>query len=385
MRLAISLIVASMLGCVVGGDDDEVDSDGNGEGLEPAAVDPMHLNIGFQGDASQFDYWPDWERANVVQPGNRVCHYYFSWDVGNQAPHSGSVSDGSSRAYLDNWLANAQGTCDEVLIAFKSMSHRAAVDEVSFTNAFERFVSTDWTAETGYTGAFTFSTWNEPNNPGDAGNGLGVVIEANLAARYYLAAEALCQKHGCRVVAGDFASNGDLWNDFEWNCANDNVETSQLCDAFSSVNPQHLRASYLDKYKNEIARHANDSNYRLGPHFRPDVFAYHGWHDTNEFIYEGHHCTGYGNCAIHRILTSLGGSWGSVSIWDTEDGMGQKGALTDQAQACGAAFVIRTALLSQRIHRVFITRLHGGDLELESGHVPRAAFGVLAARQTSCN
>jgi hypothetical protein len=383
-----TLTLTSMLtACVIGDELVDADSDGNGddgEGLQSdTAVDPRHVNIGFQGDATQFDYWPDWNQATVVQPGNKVCHYYFAWNVGNQQPHSGSIADESSRAYLDSWLARAQGTCSEVLIAFKSMTPRAAVDEDTFTNAFKNFVSTDWKAETGYTGAFTFSTWNEPNNPGDAGNGLGVKIEANLAARYYLAAEKLCKAHGCRVVAGDFASNGDMWDDFEWNCANDNVEASQLCNTYSSVNTQHHPASYLDKYKNEIARHASDRKYNLGAHFRPAVFAYHGWHDTNEYIYAHHRCTSYGDCAIRRILTSLGGSWGAVKIWDTEDGMGQKGALTDHDQACGAAFVMRTATISPRTDRVFVTRLHGGDLQLEIGHVARAAFGVLAARKTS--
>jgi hypothetical protein len=122
--------------------------------------------------------------------------------------------------------------------------------------------------------------------------------------------------------------------------------------------------------------------YGLGIGFRPEVFAYHGWHDTNEYIYDNQLCTNYGNCAVRRLLKSLGSSWASVKIWDTEDGMGQKGALTDPQQACGAAFVMRTATISSRIERVLITRLHGGDLQIEVGHTPRAAFGVLAQRQT---
>jgi hypothetical protein len=57
--------------------------------------------------------------------------------------------------------------------------------------------------------------------------------------------------------------------------------------------------------------------------------------------------------------------------------------LSDHDQACGAAFVMRSATISNRIERVLITRLHGGDLQLEVDHTPRTAFGVLAARQTA--
>ncbi len=383
-RLLFASAIAAMTSCVVGDAIDESDGNGDdGEGIEPDAASPLKVNIGFQGDATQFEYWPDWNQATVVQPGNKVCHSYFAWDVGNAPPNSGDVSDPASRATLDDWLHQAEGHCDEVLIAFKSMTHRAAIDEATYTTAFEHFVSIDWAKETGYTGAFTFSTWNEPNNPGDAGTGLGVQIEANLAARYYLAAEKLCRVHGCKVVAGDFASNDQMWNDFEWNCANDNVATDELCKTKSSVNTQGLPASYLDKYKNEIAQHANDAKYGLGEGFRPAVFAYHGWHDTNEYIYDHQKCTSYANCAVRRLLKSLGSSWGQVKLWDTEDGMGQKGALNDHDQACGAAFVMRSATISDRIERVLITRLHGGDLQLEVDHAPRKAFGVLAARQTT--
>ena len=382
-RLSALVCLAILNACVVGSDEVPSDGDEDGDsGTASFAQTPDRLNIGFNGDATQFAYHPDWDTATVAQPGNRVCHTYISWDVAWQAPHAGAVGDESSRAYLDNWLAGAIGHCDEVFLAFKSMTHRAAVDEATYTRAFAAFVTVDWHAETGFAGALSFSTWNEPNNAGDDGNGLGVVIEANLSARYYLAAEALCRKRGCKVAAGDLASNGTMWNDWMWNCANDNVATAELCASFSSRNPHHLPASYLDKYKNEIAQHANDAKYALGNDFRPAYFAYHGWHDTNEYLYDQQRCTSYDDCAIRRLLTSLGGSWGSVRLWNTEDGMGQKGALTDHAQACGAAFLIRTASLSSRIERVFVTRLHGGDTQLvNTDHTMRPAFAVLAKRQ----
>jgi hypothetical protein len=385
MQLRNVLAILLLTGCVVGDDPiDDSDGDGNdGTGVQADAASPKSINIGFDGELDQFGYFADFFGASSIQPGPRLCHGYFEWNVGSMQPHSGDPTDSSSRAFLDAWLTAAQGHCDEALIAFKSMSNRAAPNEADFTTAFDNFVNTDWAAETGFTGTFDFSVWNEPNNPGAAGNGLGVTIEAQLAARYYLTAEAACKTRGCKVVAGDFASNGNMWDDFEWNCANDNVATSQLCKSFSNANPGKLAASYLDKYKNEIAQHANDSKYQLGAGFRPKYFGFHGWHDTNEYLGPGSHCSDYGDCAARRILKSLGGSWGGVVLWDTEDGMGQNSALSDTDQACGAAFVMRLATITDRVERLYITRLHGGQDEIENGHTPRPALEVLANRETS--
>ncbi len=222
-----------------------------------------------------------------------------------------------------------------------------------------------------------FSTWNEPNNPADAGNGLGVQIESGLAARYYMAATKLCRSHGCSVVAGDLATNGNMWEDLSWNCADDNVAANELCAEYSPENAAHASASYLDRYKNEIAQHRDDLPYRLGAAFHPKVFAYHGWHDTNEYLANAAPCDSYGDCAVRRLEKSLGGIWAATDIWDTEDGMGQNGALSDQEQACGAAFLLRLATATARVKRVYITRLSGGTTELVAG-TPRPALGVLA-------
>ena len=113
------------------------------------------------------------------------------------------------------------------------------------------------------------------------------------------------------------------------------------------------------------------------------MFAFHGWHDVNEYLKTGNHCESYDDCATRRILTSLGGSWGGVELWDTEVGMGQKGALSDPAQACGAAFLMRLSTLSRRITRIYDTRLHGGTLALFDGATPRPALTVLAHRETT--
>ena len=89
-----------MASCVsdITGDDVAPDGDGDdGEGIQAAAVSPMKVNIGFQGDAGTFEYWPDFSAATVVQPGNKVCHYYFPWNVGNQAANAGDPTDPTSR------------------------------------------------------------------------------------------------------------------------------------------------------------------------------------------------------------------------------------------------------------------------------------------------
>ena len=377
LALSFTGLVAS---CVSDVDGVAADGDGNdGEGVSPEAVSASTIDIGFDGFADQFGDYSTFYAIDKTH--THLCHGYFAWNVGSQPPKSGDPSDQSSRAYLDNWLAAAEGHCAEVLIAFKSMSNRAALDEDDFTTAFQDFVDTDWEAETGFTGKFDFSTWNEPNNPGTAGNGLGVQIEANLAARYYMNATKLCRSHDCEVVAGDFATNGTMWDDLEWNCANDNVELDQLCAEHSSENPAHAAASYLDKYKNEIAQHRDDTRYALGADFHPMVFAYHGWHDTNEYLGDGAHCDSYGDCAARRLETSLGGMWSATDIWDTEDGMGQNGALSDHDQACGAAFLLRLATITSRVKRVYITRLSGGTDELIDASGARPALGVLANRE----
>ena len=378
MKYALALVLLSA--CLVGDEPYDEGTDGDGTMDEqPFAIDPANLNIGFNdGTASQFDYYPDFFSQDIHH-GPHLCRAYFQWDVADQAPHAGDPTDPASRAFVDAWLAAARGHCDEALVSFKAHYHRAAPSADRYAAAFDKFAATDWAAETGFTGAFAFTPWNEPNNGADDGDGLGLEIGARLAARYYLAAERSCRQHGCKVAAGDFASNGDMWNAFEWNCANDNVAPSELCRQHSAVSTGP--ASYLDLYKNEIVNSAH--SYGLPQGFRPAYFAYHGWHDTNLYLTSASHCSAYGDCAVRRILRSLGGSWARVELWDTEDGIGQKAALADHDQACGAAFLIRLTTLSTRIRRVYVTRLHGGDLELLAGHAARPALNVLAKRERS--
>jgi hypothetical protein len=373
-RLLVALpLVLLAAGCAPGSIDDE---DGD---IESALVagDPHKIDIGFDGLVDQFGYFADFYDKNVAADAH-LCHGYIGWNVANQPPQHGDVTDPDARSYVDHWLATAEGHCDEALISFKTGTHGSPPTEAQFAAAFHNFVTADWASEAGFTGRFAFTPWNEPNNAADAGDGLGVIIDARLAARYYLAAEKECRAAGCKVAAGDFASNGNMWNDFEWNCANDNVAAAQLCKTKSSANKSGAPSSYLDRYKNEIANEA--THFGLPAGFRAEYFAYHGWHDTNEYINDASHCSTYGDCALRRILQSLGGSWGGVALWDSEDGLGQNVPIADGEQACGAAFLLRLLSISRRVDRLYITRLHGGGGQLLDGHTPRPAMDVLADR-----
>jgi hypothetical protein len=381
--LLVAMLATHVPACMVGDEFSQDDGTDDGGGIQPdVAGDPTHLNIGFNdGHVDEFQYYPDFFNASSIRPGPRLCHAYIGWHVGLQAPHSGSVTDQGAREYIDNWFAQAQGNCDDALIAFQAYTHGNPPSVSDYAAAVDAFAKTNWAAEAGFTGHISIAPWNEPNNGGDAGDGLGAPLDARLAARYYLAVERTCRANGCTAVAGDFATNGNMWDDLEWNCANDNVSPSQLCNQKSNANPSGQPASYLDRYKNEIVNKAQ--SFGLPSGFRPAVFAYHGWHDSNEYINTASHCSSYGDCALRRVLRALGGSWAGVVIWNTEDGIGQDVPISDGEQACGAAFMMRLLTISNRVHRVYITRLHGGGGQLLVDHnTRRPAFGILANRQT---
>jgi hypothetical protein len=385
-RIVPAALVVFATSCTIGDPTVDDGDDGPGGpddiGVQPFAEDPANLNIGFNdGSADEFNYYDDFFQSGIHN-GPRLCHTYVAWNIADQAPHNGTVTDPATRAYLDDWLAKAQGHCDEALISFKAPGHGNPPATSTYAAAFEKFAATSWATETGFTGSFAFTPWNEPNNAADAGTGLGVAIDARVAARYYLAAERSCRKHGCKVAAGDFASNGDMWDAFEWNCANDNVAPSELCKSRSSANSGTQAASYLDRYKNEIVNSASD--FGLPGGFRPEYFAYHGWHDANRFLDAGDHCSTYATCALRRILRSLGGSWDGAQIWDTEDGAGQSESPDDHDQACTAAFMVRLQAITSRVRRLYVTRLHGGGGQLiRDGHVARPALGIFANRRTT--
>jgi hypothetical protein len=372
----VGLLVVAACGGTGGEDPQSSSQDLSGS---PAAID-----IGFNGGPDQFAYFPAFFTTDV-QAGPRLCHTYIAWDVANEAPVLGNASSREgTRAWFEYWLHEAAGRCDEALVTFKALAPGKAPTggaDGQFARAFEKFLAQPWAAETGFTGGFSFTAWNEPNNPNGAGNGLGSVLEPELAAQYYLAAERACRGKGCKVAAGDFASNGNWWNDFEWNCADDNVAPGALCRVDSSENPGHRPASYLDRYKNYVADHATE--YGLPSGFRPEYFAFHGWHDINEYLDTGNHCASYSDCVTRRLLQSLGGSWAGARVWDTEVGVDQDAApIPDAEQACGSAFLLRLTALSPRIGRLYYTRLHGGTGELFGG-TARPALEVLARRRTT--
>ena len=150
------------------------------------------------------------------------------------------------------------------------------------------------------------------------------------------------------------------------------------------MNPTGKPPSYLDRYKNLIAIHATD--YGLAPGFRPEVFAYHPWHDVNSYIDSNAPCSSYQNCVTRRLLRSLGGSWGGVEIWDNEIGVGlQNPTPPDEntTQPCGAAFLVRLTLLSPRVTRLYYMHFLSGHGPLFDGTTLRPAGRVLAARATS--
>jgi hypothetical protein len=374
MRILLPLAAFPLIACVASADESTGSTSAEISGA------PDAINIGFNGDASQFPFLDDFfAKSDVPRPGPRLCHTYPGWNVAEQPAGSGSLSDSTSRAWLEAWLRAAEGHCDEALLSFKPPPGTAAPSTSAFAAAFAKFRATSWA---GWTGRISFTPWNEPNNGAGGGDGLGAPLSPEQAAAYYLAIRHACVAPDCKVAAGDLASNGEMYKDFRWSCPDDDVAPSKLCHA----------ASYLDRYKNYIANHANDAPYHLGPRFRPEYFAYHGWYDVNSYLDTGSHCSTVDDCTTRALLQNVGGSWGGAKIWDTEVGSGQDGTgfpdPADAPQACGTAFLLRlSADLSARIERVYYTRLYGGNgrlVDVTSGTTTyRPAFVVLADHHTS--
>ena len=323
-------------------------------------------------------------RAGESSAGPRLCHVYTYWDIAHHDPVGGDKTHILSG--LIDWITHS--SCDEVLVSFQGPQQAGAESPPTATSFESAFVAFQALTHAGkplhaWAGKLTFTPWNEPNNAANSGNGLHEAITPELAAAYYLAARRHCSpSSGCTVAAGDFATNGGTAADIEWNCANDNVagDKPDHCAAPSPENPADKPPSYLDWYKHFIATHATD--YGLAVGFRPEVMAYHPWHDVNAYIESNAECTDYHDCVTRRLLRSLQGSWGAVAIWDTEIGVGLQAspAPSKHEQACGAAFLVRLTDLSSRIKRVYYMRFDGGNGPLvESGSV-RPAGHVLATR-----
>jgi hypothetical protein len=356
------------------------------------AQNAQNLNIGFNGPNRQLPYMTTFYAAtnayyrsigSAAMPGNRHCHAYLSWDIAENPIGSGNINREGTRAWLEDWLKHAQGQCDEALLTFKYIDGvskgKGFPTPADFEAAFKMFQSISW-AYTGWTGTFAFTAWNEPNNGAPSGDGLSIPVEAKLAADYYLALRKYCTPPSCSVAAGDFGSNGHLGNGFVQNCTRG---VATLC----------RNASYLDQYKYYLANDAASYGLGSGTSFRPEMFAYHGWDDINDYINHNPNCGSVKdhNCTTWVLLNSLSSdSWANSEIWDTEVGAGQNPQSNPDAitQACAASFLLRlTATAGARITRIYYTRPYENDGEhwslfTPSGD-PKPAFTVLANRDTS--
>ena len=349
----------------------------------------QNLNIGFSGPDQQFPYMDTFYSATdayyrsigrVSMPGNRHCHAYLSWDVAQQPVASGPIGTEGSRAWFEDWLAHAEDHCDQALITFKYVNGvtvaPGAPSSAAYEAAMETFLATSW-SYTGWTGRFDYTPWNEPNNGSGTGDGLTVQIDAQQAADYYLALRKHCTPSSCTVAAGDFGSNGNMWQDYVQNCSNDLAST--LCS----------NASYMDKYKHYLA--ADTVTFGFASGFRPEVFAYHGWDDINNYINAASHCTDPDRCTIRALFTALSGdTWTGSSIWDTEVGAGQDPQSNPDptVQACAASFLLNlTASISSRFYRIYYTKADESDGQhwslFDSMGAEKPAFSVLADRNIS--
>jgi hypothetical protein len=377
------------------------------------------INIGFNGPQEQFDHYGDFFDLGTTEPspGPRLCHWYMPWYTAcedasctTSTPKDLSsvtcpVPDSESKTapYLACWLkqAHSVGGCEEALISFKGDWKKGEADHSPppydhYKNAMLAFKKIPWKEISGFTGNISISPWNEPNNGSDEGNGLGKPIAADRAATYYLIAQEVFEPGDWKVAAGDFASNGNFWDNFEWNCANDDVRTGDLCKKKSPYNTGRpsKHASYLDNYKNHIYTHWHDYKIKAK---HPPYFAFHGWHDINVFLEHGSMCRDYSDCVTRRLSESLSGKfWQDLEIWDTETGVGQKDFYEPPKQACGAAFLLDTTAIDQRITRIYYTRLYNANpktlpqelltqkvVDGKAEYVPSDALGVLAWREPS--
>lgn len=355
------------------------------------AQNALNLKMGFNGPDSQFPYTDTFYSATEAyyqslgrqMPGVRYCHAYLSWDIAEQPVGSGNINKEGTRNWFENWLSNAQGHCDEALITFKYISGVSTgtgfPTPATYEAAFVAFQNTSW-FYTGWTGRFAFTPWNEPNNGHPSGDGLHVKLDPHIAADYYLAIRKHCLPSSCTVVAGGFGSNGHLGRGYVQNCASD---SAPLC----------VNATYMDIYKHYLMADAPSYGLAGGMSFRPEIFAYHGWDDVNDYIHKNPNCDSISDssCTTYVLLKSLSqDTWKFVKIWDTEVGAGQYGHTNPNAvtQACAASFLLRlTATAGQRITHIFYTKAYMSNGKywslFDSSGTEKPAFYVLADRNIS--
>jgi glucosylceramidase len=389
------------------------------------AGNPDNITIGFSGELNQFSYYGDFFNAQASlapsAPSERLCHIYVPWNIAcsesdatcASGPSAVSVTtptvdnwdtlcsqysshpSNNDPQYVACWLFAAQQpmdgsdspNCDEALFTFKGKGFLSEAD-IHYENAMKAFFSAFNSSHTGYAGGFSFTPWNEPDNVVPAGNGLcspnaenkcvdgqnSRKIGPDEAAKYYLIIEQLCETTqtfpspttggGCKVAAGDFAAEPRFWSDY-------------VLD-----NPGH----YMRDYKSYIETHAVD--YKLNSKY-PAYFAFHDWHDINDFLSTGNTCDDASTCMTTQLVKSLSDEgWASAKLWDTESGVNQGGKnvkpLDDGRQSCGAAFLLHLTALDRRITRLYFMRLYSPSSSdypqpLETNHDGSQAFDVLAS------
>jgi Glycosyl hydrolases family 43 len=383
--LAVGFVLAACGSSPSGEDVGTLDPALAGGASPDSSPRPHSFDVGVSEWTSEFAPFAAF-RAVSGATGPRLCHAYTFWDIAHRDPPSGDETH--TLHGLEGWFAIAATACDEVLVTFQGPQIQGGSEAPPSVAAFESaFVAFLHLTDPGqplhaWSGRLAFTPWNEPNNQANSGNGLQESISPELAAHYYMAARAHCAPSaGCKVAAGDLATNGNTANDIEWNCADDNTsaDTPQHCAAPSRFNTTGKAPSYLDRYKNEIAAHSGAFGLPAG--FRPEYFAYHPWHDVNSYIESNATCDAYGDCVTRRLLQSLGGTWSGSEIWDTEIGVGlQTSPAPDEwtTQPCGAAFLVQLTDLSPRITRLYYMRFAGGNGPLFDGSSLRSAGQVLA-------
>jgi hypothetical protein len=371
----------------LGSDAANQDAPGNDSSDGPERAFP--INFGMCGKESEFPNFGAFRIAsNTPAHVPRLCHIYTYFDVAEHDPPTGG--DTHTRAGLIAWFASAETDCDEVLVTFQgpkvTMTPPTAT---TFEHAFLAFQAMTAAGQplAAWATKLSYTAWNEPNNPLVNGNSLLTHLSPELAAEYYLALRRHCSpSDGCKVAAGDFATNGKFNDDLVRNCDNDNdpANTPTRCAHPSPMNPTNQPPSYLDRYKNYIA--VNAPNYGLPNTFRPEYFAYHPWQDVNEYIRSNAKCSDYNSCGTRRLIESLGGSWAQTEIWDDEIGIGLQFSTPPDpttTHPCGAAFLMQLTKLDPRINRVYYMHFSSGNGRLYNNTTLTPAGQVLAARATT--
>ena len=390
------------------------------------------INIGFGGmghTAQQFEFsgMTEFFDASVLPDSAahpRICHVYLPWNVGFPAvadPKSEpekqvNATKADFEDYLQSDNPNGPGAtkfknpCEDVLVSFKGTSvpdpknknkiikgeEPSGPDDDPtkcphcFGSAVREFLRTYWSQWATHGRTFSFTAWNEPNNPALPGNGIGTKLSPERAAAYFLVLQNICNEgiYGCKVAAGDMESNGGD------NQANGIHDYETHCDPDIGATPC-AKASWLDSYKSAIAKNAKLHGLKEG--FRPAYWAFHGWQEMNQVVYYGlsDPCKSdpKTKCAMTMMQASLKGTWSHGELWDTETGVAQKDphaktktsaavpTIGDELQAKGAAYLL-SASKDGGVTRIYYQGVEPGPWKITCGGKPRPSFCVLANRYT---